>query len=150
MKFLDDNVNIEDLEQDDWTLSNPKHSKNENLRVLGICGRQGTTKLIVCECKTCKQDMELFRSATFVVSKHNWLKGCVPCGCADKRYWEPWQYEILVNRKIENTNYVLNGFVETGTFSKKTKLNLHCKKHNFQWSSTTIKDFLNGTGCLLS
>lgn len=147
MKFLDDNVNIEDLEQDDWTLSNPKHSKNENLRVLGICGRQGTTKLIVCECKTCKQDMELFRSATFVVSKHNWLKGCVPCGCADKRYWEPWQYEILVNRKIENTNYVLNGFVETGTFSKKTKLNLHCKKHNFQWSSTTIKDFLNGTGC---
>ena len=47
MKFLDDNVNIEDLEQDDWTLSNPKHSKNENLRVLGIYGRQGTTKLIV-------------------------------------------------------------------------------------------------------
>lgn len=48
MKFLDDNVNIEDLEQDEWTLSNPKHSKNENLRVLGIYGRQGTTKLIVC------------------------------------------------------------------------------------------------------
>ena len=102
MKFLDDNVNIEDLEQDELTLSNPKHSKNEHLRVLGICGRQGPSKLLLCECSECKKDPELFKNGLFSLAKGDYISGIIPCGCSKKYRWDHKQNFIRVKRLSDN------------------------------------------------
>ena len=135
MKFLDENVNIEDLEQDEWTLSNPKHSKNENLRVLGICGRQGTVKLIVCECSECKKDPELFKNGLFLARKDHIKAGIAVCGCGKVTFSNE-QHEVKVRRKCNETGNII---IHHEDFSYHSKVVLKCPHDGYEWSTSPCR-----------
>jgi hypothetical protein len=79
-----------------------KLNKDENLRVLGICGRQGTVKLIVCECSECKKDPELFKNGLFLARKDHIKAGIAVCGCGKVTFSNE-QHEVKVRRKCNET-----------------------------------------------
>lgn len=148
MKVVEDNVNLEELKQDSFSESGKTFGDKNQISILGVYNKYRTIYNYVCKCSECEKDPALYKRGLFIATKYNLEKGMIPCGCSTKRYWENWQYEVLVRRKCKQKNYTFLGFEEVQKVDKDTKVKVCCNIHNYTWFSTGVKGFLNDTGCI--
>lgn len=143
---LEDLVDENGLQQDEWSLGEPRFGKGGQLTVIGWSGKQGSNKFYILKCKTCSRDMQLFGEGYFRSLRANLVRGKIPCGCASSPRWTENQYSTLCSRKAEDAGYEFLGFVGEwkGAY---TKINMFCTKHG-DWRTLNVNHLLNtGAGC---
>ena len=145
---LEDLVDENGLQQDDWSLPMRHFGDEGQLEVVGWSGRRKSQKFYITRCTTCAEDYELFGGGYFRSTKGDLNKGAIPCGCAFSPRWSKEQYRILCSRKAIELGYEFVDF--TGDWKGvSTKIKLCCKKHG-DWSSSYIHVLINGgRGCPL-
>lgn len=125
------------------------HKNNPNLKIVGISNtRKNGQTTYVCHCEVCAKDKELFGDANFTISKQNFVKGRVPCGCGSPHYWSEQQQVIIVNRILSQSDLTLEfrGWAENYN-GVRTKMKILCPLHG-ESITTRLDSFLNGVyGC---
>lgn len=109
---------------------------------LGVLQRVGNLWEVVCS--VCSKDTELFQEP-FLTTSGRLNFGKVPCGCG-RPAWKPYQYQVLIERLLENTNW---SFVEFLTPQPKSreKVKLNCPLHgDFYLSYNTLSTQKRGCG----
>lgn len=144
---LEDLVDENGLQQDEWSVTAPTFGKDVQLTVVGWSGRSfGGYKFYIVKCNECSQDRELFGGGYFRIPKGGLLRGGIPCGCSKKPEWSLDQYTVLCSRKGAELGYKFLGFAEQWV-GNGTKIHMFCEKHG-EWSSGVIKTLINlGYGC---
>lgn len=143
---LNEALDVNAIQQDEWSLTAPKFGKEQQLTVVGWSGRTRTNKLYIVRCSFCSKDSELFGEGYFFTKKENLLMGKVPCGCGVFPKWSNEQYQVLCSRKAQELGYTFLGF-EGEYCGSKTKIKMLCQKHG-EWSSGIVHSLLNiGCGC---
>lgn len=123
-------------------LDGTRYGANNQLEIIGWSGKQQYNKFHIVKCDICSLDRELFGEGYFKIIKQNLDKGSLPCGCSKIPKWTKHQYEVMLRRKIELTDYNFLGWV--GDYiGGKSFVSMDCKKHG-EWSSTTAASFLQG------
>lgn len=141
---LEDLIDENGLQQDEWSLSRPTFGETGQLEVVGWSGKRKYNKIYIVKCQVCSQDSELFGQGHFKTMKGSLVGGQVPCGCAKNPRWSIQQYETRCSRKAKELGYTFLGF--DGVWcGKKTKVTMFCERHG-KWSSGIIDDLVN-TGC---
>lgn len=139
---LEDLVDENGLQQDEWSLGEPMFGKDEQLTVIGWSGKQGSNKFYILKCKTCSRDMQLFGEGYFKSLKGNLVNlGQVPCGCAFNPKWSREQYSVICSRKAREFGYTFLGFYGEWK-GQKTKVILSCDKHG-EWNTGNISNTLH-------
>lgn len=144
---LEDLLDENDLQQDEWSLTASTFGKDNQLTVVGWSGRDGGNKFYILKCSVCSEDSELFGGGYFRSKKSNFAYGTkVPCGCGKSPRWSKEQYTTICTRKAAESGYTFLGFLEDPVRNN-TKLHLLCNKHG-EWKSTTVAGFLKpDAGC---
>lgn len=138
---LQDLIDENGLQQDDWSLTRPVFGEEGQLEVVGWSGYRGSNKLYLVSCSACKQDIELFGSGLFSATKHNLLSGKIPCGCSVATKWQEYQWIIRIKRLCNETGYSLISYGEFG--GGKTRGIFSCPIHG-ELEPKAFKDFYNG------
>lgn len=140
-------VDFEKIEQDEWSLTRPTFPtpKGGTLTVIGWCGKNGYNKKYVVHCSECSKDTELHGEGIFSSLKDSLKKGKFPCGCATSPQWTEKQYRVIIDRKLQNSNYSFVGFAENFK-NNKTKVILSCTEHG-KWNSSCIANIIKGVRC---
>lgn len=134
------------LQQDEYSLSNPKFGKDNQLEVVGWSGKNGVNKLYIVKCKVCCQDPELFGEGYFIRQRKYITRGILPCRCSKMAVWSEEQYAVLCTRKAFELGYKFLGFCEEWRRNT-TKIKMECPDHGV-WDSGTIADLTNkDVGC---
>lgn len=145
---LEDLVDQDGLQQDEWSLTAPSFGEEGQLTVIGWSGRIGSNKLYILKCRKCNQDSELFAGGYFKSQKTHLVKGQIPCGCAFNPKWSKDQYVTRCKRKATEIGYKFLGFVGEWKGAN-TKIRMLCGKHG-EWRSGIITHLLHqGDGCPL-
>lgn len=106
--------------------------------------RCGSSKIYTLSCNICSKDTELYPEK-FKSEKGKILKGGVPCGCSKKPNWKEHHYSVRVKRECKNRGYIFHGW--SGDFKgSQTKLSLENPNTGSVWKSTSIYNFLSGSG----
>lgn len=135
-----------ELQQDEWSLSNPVFGDIGQLKVIGWSGEHGRHKLYLLKCAKCSEDPELFGQGCFRSLKGDLVRGQVPCGCSKIPKWSKDQYTTLCSRKAEELGYKFLAFLGEWK-GRNTKIKLSCEKHG-EWDSGIISTLINrGQGC---
>lgn len=143
---LEDVLSAGGLQQDEWSLTEPKFGEESQLQVVGWSGKCGANKLYILKCGKCVEDVELFGEGYFKILKGALLKGVVPCGCSIAPQWSKEQYAIRCSRKARELGYTFLGF-EGKWESNTTKVKMLCEKHG-EWKTGSIVSLVsNGFGC---
>lgn len=149
---LSDLIVMEQLQQDEWSLTggsegqSPNFGKEGQLSVIGWSGKQGCAKIYILKCRKCSQDTELFGEGYFRSLKGNLANGYLPCGCSSSPRWSKEQFATLSTRKAKERGYTFLGFVGEWKMAY-TKVKMLCEKHG-EWGSGNINNLLNtGRGC---
>lgn len=123
-----------------------KFGKENQLEVVGQCGKSGTSKLYIIKCSICEKDSELFGDGLFKSIKSSLIVGQIPCGCSGSARRSENYYKIVCQRKADELGFKFHGWA--GEFTdRKTKLVLECPEHGV-WQSGIINNFINrGVGC---
>ena len=138
---LEDLVDENGLQQDEWSLTNPVFGEEDQLKVVGWSLTKTGKKYYILKCKRCSQDSELFGEGYFRSLKGNLIKQKqLPCGCSNKHLWTIEQYYIRCERAADLMDYKFLGF--KGDWKKiKTRLNLLCSQHGI-WTTASIHSLL--------
>lgn len=145
---LEDLVDEDGLQQDEWSLNKPVFGKDGQLQVIGHNKSKGNKKCYILKCAICSQDSELFGDGYFKSVKNSLINiGALPCGCAMYPKWDKKQYYILATRRAEEYKYTFLDF--TGDWlGAYTLCFVSCDIHG-TWSPT-INNFINhSTNCPL-
>lgn len=145
---LQDLVDKDGLQQDDWSVIAPVFGKDGQVIVVGWCGRQGSggNKYYILKCDKCSKDSELFGDGYFKSTKGNLARGGLPCSCSGKVNWTREQYYVKCSRVCIVKGYTFLGFVGEWK-GKYTKIKMSCEKHG-EWSSGVIDTLITeGCGC---
>ena len=143
---LEDLVDENGLQQDDYSLSGVVFGEDGQLEVIGWSGKDGSNKYYILKCNKCSQDRELFGEGYFRSLKGGLVKKKVPCGCSNNPRWSKEQYVILCLRKAKELGYTFLGFAGEWK-GQTTKIKMLCEKHG-DWSSGVIANLINiGHGC---
>ena len=140
-------VNLEDvlsdggLQQDGWSLTEPKFGEEGQLEVVGYIGKQWTNRVYLLTCLECKRDPELFGEGYFKSTKSNLNAGKLPCGCSNIPKWTESQFNTLCERKASDMGYCFQGFAEK-FHGQNTKTAMYCRKHGL-WESLTVNTLIN-------
>jgi hypothetical protein len=122
-------------------------SKDGNLRVVGVHGKQGQHTTFKVSCEICSPDTELFPLGYFVSTKYDLTHGVKPCGCSKKPRWSKEQCAIKIQRVCYEKGFIFHGFVDEYK-GNRTKLKLECTKDGNNWDTTDILHLLSvGRGC---
>ena len=144
---LEDLLDENGLQQDEWSLTNPVFGKEDQLQVVGFfwnLSRSKKKKAYVLHCRVCEKDAELFGEGYFKTDKGDITRNMIPCGCSGKVTWSRDQYATICSRKATMLGYTFLGF-DVNWMGKNTKLNLSCDKHG-RWYSTSISNFTKPDG----
>lgn len=143
---LEDLVDENGLQQDEWSLTTPTFGEDNQLTVVGWSGKCFYNKHYILKCMRCSEDLELFGQGYFRSIKGNLVKGQIPCGCAFNPKWSKEQYYIICSRKAKELNYTFLGFI--GVWRQNTtKIRMFCGEHG-EWSGGRIADLINqNRGC---
>ena len=144
---LEDLLDENGLQQDDYSLSGVVFGEEGQLEVVGWSGRdKWSNKFYILKCNKCSKDSELFGEGYFRSLKGNLVNGAVPCGCSKIPKWSKEQFAVLCSRKAKELGYTFLGFVGEWKGAH-TKIKVLCEKHG-EWSSVTINNLINGgQGC---
>lgn len=111
------------------------------LKVVNLLGK-GFCEVV---CNKCHKDSELWKYP-LKISYSNLKKGSCPCGCTKGSVrWTSEQYEVLVRRQCNGTQYTFIGFTQDKVKSS-TKIILYCNIHSKLLQNTTLSNFLRGKG----
>ena len=106
---LEDVIDENGLQQDEWSLSKPRFGEEGQLEVVGWSGRdRGSTKWYVIKCSKCSTDKELYGEGYFKASKFNLLKPAIPCGCSRRPRLTGQQYITVAQRYVPNNIKILD------------------------------------------
>ena len=143
---LEDLVDENGLQQDDYSLSGVVFGEEGQLKVVGRSGEIWSAKYYILKCNKCSQDSELFGDGYFKSLKGSLVRGSVPCGCSYTAKWSQEQYFVLCSRKATEIGYVFLGFVGEWK-GQTTKIKMSCEKHG-EWSSGNVNNLIHsGDGC---
>lgn len=122
-----------------------KFGKENQLEVIGWCGKSGSHKCYVAHCIVCSNDPELFGDGLFKIIKGAITLGREPCGCSNIPKWTEQQYYIRTNRKANQQGFEFLGWSDVFS-GYRTKIKLSCDKHGV-WDTGNINHLMNGRGC---
>lgn len=143
---LEDLIDENGLQQDEWSLTKPKFGVDNQLEVIGWSGRHGSGKLYILKCFVCSQDPELFGEGYFKSLKGNLLKAIVSCGCSNNTRWSKEQFRVICERKSKELGYTFLDF-EGAWSGAGTKVRMLCDKHG-EWAGGSINGLTNANaGC---
>lgn len=124
-----------------------KFGKENQLEVIGWCGRVVTHKYYVVFCHTCSQDKELFGDGIFRITKGAITLGREPCGCSNIPKWTEEQYYTRAKRKADSMGFKFLGW-SLHFSGYRTKIRLLCNEHG-EWDTGTLNHLMNERGCPL-
>lgn len=146
---LEDLIDENGLQQDEWSLTKPTFGENNQLTVIGWSGvsKNGRSKYYILECHNCSQDPELFGEGYFSSLKGGLVNlGSSPCGCIRSPHWTKDQYKVRCSRKAKELGHTFLGFVGEWK-GKDSKIKMLCEKHG-SWESGTVHELINkGKSC---
>jgi len=128
---LEDVLNEDGLQQDEWSLTTPTFGEHSQIKVIGWSGKSFTNKYYILKCDKCSQDNELFGEGYFKALKTSFTKGYFPCGCGPRSNWTESQYKTLCTRRAQELGYTFVEFKQPWNKGK-TKLILSCDNHG-EW-----------------
>ena len=140
---LEDLIDENGLQQDEWSLSVPVFGCQGQLKVLGYSGEVCRVKQYITKCDRCAQDPEIYGEGYFKTSKQHLLKGSIPCGCGKRHERDRRQYEVLCKRRSTEAGYDFVGFEGVWRYSS-TKVKLNCMEHG-TWIIWKINHLLTRT-----
>lgn len=138
---LEDLIDENGLQQDDWSLTRPVFGEEGQLQVVGWSGKNWSNKFYILKCTKCSQDSELFGEGYFRSLKGGLVYGQVPCGCSNIPKWSREQYAMLCSRKAKELGYKFLGFAGEWK-GQKTKVILSCDKH-MEWNTGNISNLIH-------
>lgn len=142
---LEDLIDENGLQQDEWSLSRPTFGETGQLEVVGHNGKKKDRKFYIMKCSKCALDSELFGQGYFQSRKADIIRGKIPCGCR-RHNWSTEQYSILCSRKARKLGYIFLGFKSVWT-GNATKIKMLCEKHG-EWDTGNINSLLSSSrGC---
>lgn len=67
--------------------------------------------MVIVDCNVCTEDKELWPENTIVMTEFDYLRGRTPCKCNTKSspQWKPFQYMVLLKRKLEESDMKILG-----------------------------------------
>lgn len=138
---LEDLVDENGLQQDEWSLTAPTFGEDNQLTVVGWSGKCFYNKHYILKCMRCSEDLELFGQGYFRSKKGHLVRGQVPCGCTRTPRWSEDQFAILCSRKARELGYTFLGFVGDwkGAY---TRTEVLCEEHG-EWSSGNINNLFS-------
>ncbi len=145
---LEDVIDENGLQQDEWSLSKPRFGEEGQLEVIGWSGkRKGRSdKFYILKCNKCSQDRELFGDGYFKTMRCSLDRGAVSCGCSKSPKWSQEQFHILCKRKSLEVGHKFLGFIGNWA-GQTTKIKMSCNQHG-EWGSGTVANFISkGHGC---
>ena len=114
------------------------------LELLGFTIYQGPTcktKYYRVICHICKNDPELNGEAMYTISRSNFRKGYIPCGCSKTEIKTEHQWKVIIGRKFENSPYKFMGF--RGDFKGlATKCIMVCPAHGV-WDNSVLANIIH-------
>ena len=144
---LEDLLDENGLQQDEWSLTAPTFGKEGQLQVIGWARKNSqNNKYYILKCIKCSKDYELFGDGYFKSLKGSLITGRVPCGCALNPRWSKEQHFIRCSRKAEELNYLFLGF-HGKWLARKTKISMMCSDHGI-WNTGDISNLnIGNNGC---
>lgn len=143
---LDELVDANGLQQDEWSLTAPTFGKEGQLTVVGWSTRSGSSKNYILKCSECSRDRELFGMGLFKSPKYSLVRGQIPCGCAKFVKWTDQQYTIRCSRAAAVSGNIFIGF-KTLPINRDTRVVQRCPVHG-DWDTSVMNNLLvKFTGC---
>lgn len=143
---LDELVDENGLQQDEWSLTAPTFGLDNQLSVVGWSGKSGSNKCYILKCSKCSQDSELFGEGYFNSPKSSLVRGQIPCGCAKFVKWTEQQYATRCTRASAVSGNSFIGF-KTLPINRDTQVIQRCPTHG-DWDTSVMNNLLvKLTGC---
>lgn len=141
---IGDNKQKDNYMEDDFIGTTFPTPEGGVLTVVSNNGLKGNKKRYNLTCTICSLDTELFPNS-FKSTKSTLVSGQIPCGCGRGTRWSEYQYNVKVQRKCKEKGYIFHGW--KGSFkSSRTKLILENPSTSNIWGTSSIKNFLRGSG----
>lgn len=141
---LEDLIDENGVQQDEWSLGKPVFGGDDQLQVVGWSGQTNGgkgNKLYITKCSVCEQDRGLFGQGYFKSTKGHLEAKKLPCGCSPAAKFNREQWLIRIKRVCSESGFTLvshedfKGGSTRGVFS--------CPVHG-ETGSKTFRDFFNG------
>lgn len=144
---LEDLLDENGLQQDEWSLTRPVFGNEGQLQVVGWSGKRQSHKYYILKCTNCPSDKELFGEGYFKTTRNDILRGYIPCGCGKRTQWSEDQYRVLCDRKATELGYTFLGFEGGWANGRNTKVKMVCSQHG-AWVGGGVTNLINlGRGC---
>lgn len=143
---LEDLIDENGLQQDEWSLSRPTFGETGQLEVVGWSGKRKSDKYYIFKCALCSKDPELFgegyfREFKFSLYPNKIRKQTLPCGCGFFTKWTEAQYRVFCERKCRLFGLEFLGW--DGEYQNSgTRPVLKCKNHGI-FIGAKIRAFVN-------
>ena len=123
-----------------------KTPANSTLTIIGVASSTNHKRVgYICECDVCSKDEELWPYGSIVYALHHLKNGIISCGCSTTTNWTEAQNKIRIERLCKERDYIFHGWYGDYIGSH-TKLYLESNITNNKWNTTSLTDFISGTG----